>query len=79
MSSPDVVQWKLEFSFKSKDHLNKVIKKLLELPFVIDFSYDTYFCDLLHKIRYRAIAEGHGSGNLALLTKFIKKADFCED
>lgn len=70
----DVCQWSLEFSFKDDLRCKKFIKKLLQLPYTIKFTYSEFYGDEGH--RYYIAVEGNWAKTLTVVSKLIEKVDY---
>lgn len=74
MSSPDVAKWELEFSFRDEDRCKKFIKRLLQLHYIIPFSYFNVYDDRGN--RYYVNIEENSANSLMVVAKLLSKVDY---
>ena len=74
MSSPDVAKWELEFSFRDEDRCKKFINRLLQLPYIIPFSYFNIYDNSGN--RYYVNIEDNSAKTLMVVAKLLSKVDY---
>jgi hypothetical protein len=70
----DICQWELTFRFRNEDRCKKFIKKLLDLPFALTFTYSSVYGDGGHY--HQMEITGSWAKSLRTVAKLMEKVDY---
>ena len=72
--TPDIVNWNLDFKFKTKETVQQFINELMKLDVPYNFEYEEEFTD--RQYYTISIYDGHWATNLVTIARILEKLDY---